>query len=297
MSDTSINIADSARAGNGAATAIGTAARNAAPIPTIGYIALDRSPGEAARPLNAHSERNILDLIGVAIGPRYPIGSASRWHKQAAGIPEKRLAEALASLVFNAADDEPLARRVAIAGARAAACHAPGPLPELIAGGFAVAIDAIERETAEVDRRLAVIRVRRTRAALREIAAQRREMEAEACALDREAAKMRREVESDRRHFERIPDHPMLPALRQVWVAVLSLDVPKYERRAATIRAAMPSYRLTAGQRGRLTEFSDRLRRLRAARRALQRALCDLDRAKATPPPAKPTGEAVKRGR
>lgn len=296
MSDTCTNIADSAGAGNDAATATGTAERNAVAIPTIGYVALDRSPGGAVRPFNDYTERSILDLIGDAIGLRYLIGSASRWHKQAAGIPEKRLAEALASLVFDATDDEPLACRVAIAGARAAAGLAPGPLTSMITAGFTVAINAIERETAEVDRRLAAIRVRRTRAALHEITAQRRQMRAAAHALDREAAENLRQVERDRRYFERNPDNPMLPTFRQVWAEVLSLDVPKIERQAAAIRAAMPSYRLTPGQRRRLAEFSDRLRRLHAAGRALHRALRDVDRAKVRPIHPTPRGTATVQG-
>lgn len=112
-------------------------------------------------------------------------------------------------------------------------------------------------------------------------------MQADARALDREAAKTLRQVESDRRYFERNPDDPLLPRLRQAWLEVLSLDVPKMERRAAAIRAAMPSYRLTAGQRRRLEEFGDRLRRLRAARRTLRHALRSLVRAKGRPIPAK----------
>lgn len=298
MSDTCTYIADSARAGNDAATAIGAAARNAAPIPTIGYCAsAPASADGAARLLNIYAERDILDLIGDAIGPRYPIGSASRWYKQAAGIAEKRLAEALASLVFDAAGDEPLACRVAMAGAGAAARLASAPLASLIAAGFAAAIDVIERETAEVDRRLAAIRVHRTRAALREITAQRREMEAEARALDREAAQNLRQVDRDRSYFERNPEKPMLPLFRQVWAEVLSRDVPKIERQAAAIRAAMPSYRLTAGQRRRLEELGDRLRRLRAARRTLRHALRGLAPTKVRPIPAKAKGAAVEQGR
>jgi hypothetical protein len=297
MSDTCTNIADSARASNDAATAIGSAARNAAPIPISGDCALGRGPADgAARPLNLYAERNILDLIGDDIGPRYPIGSASRWYKQAAGIAEKRLAEALASLVFDAAGDEPLACRVAMTAARAAARLAPAPLAELIAGGFAVAIDAIGREAAEVDRRLAAVRVQRTRPVLHEIAARRREMKAEACALDREAAGLRREVENDRWYFERDPDDPRLPIFRRVWAEVLSRDVPKTERRAAAIRAAMPSYQLTAGQRRRLAEFGDRLRRLRAGRRTLRHALRGLIGAKGRPD-AKAAGATTVHGR
>jgi len=263
MSDTYLCIADSTRASNdarritsvpadldpevdaiggdsGGTAASGVAALSDAPVPKSGYCALGRGLADgAARPLNLYTERDILDLIGDAIGPRYPIGSATRWCKQAVGIPEKRLAEALASLVFDATDDEPLAYRVAITGARTAARLPPASLAELIAAGFAVAIDAIEREAAEVDRRLAAIRARRTRAALHEITAKRRQMQAEAHALDRRAAENLRQVERDRRYFERNPDDPMLRLFRQVWAEVLSRDVPKIERGAAAIRTAM----------------------------------------------------------
>lgn len=306
-------IADSTRARNGgdaagydpeadavgsyydAIAAIGAAVRAGAPVPTTGYFgwyqrpidgAGNAAPGDSAphhahgemRPLNAYRECDILALIGHAIGPRHPIGSACRWHKKSHGIAERRLAEYVAGIVYAASGDDTLSRSMAIAAAGHAAACDPAPLPELIGGALDKAIEDIDARIAYAAGAVGAIRAVRTRAALSEISAKRKAAESEARALEREAAAIRRDVIQERRYFERDPDNPLLPKLRKVWHALLSLDVPKLERRAAAIRAAAPAYRLTSGQRRRLAEFTERMRCDRAVRSALRAAATRLIR-------------------
>jgi hypothetical protein len=235
---------------------------------------------KAERLLAGWPEAAVLALIGHHIAPPFPIGSASLWHRHADSLGEKRMAECIASIIYAATDDDALARRVAVAAASHAAEHPPAPLRDLIEAAFGAALAAVDIERRGLTERVATIRQRRTRAKLTQIAAQRREAEAAARTFEREAAALRRDVERDRRYFERDPDNPSLSRLRLAWAALIERDVPQLERRAAALRAALPRYGLTPGQRQRLAEFSDRLNHLRAAARALRQARRDLGRVK-----------------
>jgi hypothetical protein len=101
------------------------------------------APPHKARPLPAWSECDILALIGGAIGPRFPIGSASRWHRHAGSLGEKRITECIAGVVHDAAGDDPLARRIAVAAADHAVRHPPAPLRHLIEAAFRAALAAL----------------------------------------------------------------------------------------------------------------------------------------------------------
>jgi hypothetical protein len=245
-----------------------------------------RKPG---RPLAGWPEADVLALIGHRIAPPFPIGSASRWHRPAGSLGEKRIAECVASIIYKATGgDDPLARRVAIAAAAHVAERPPALLCDLIDAAFRAALASLGAERRQVAERVAAIRQQRTRHVLAKTAAQRRAAEAQASALDREAAALKRELFDCLNYGVVMPDggriDPADPRFRRATLECLHRDVPKLECRAAVIRAAVPSYRLTKGQRLRLAELSERLRRLRAAQRALRQARRDLHRAKLCQP-------------
>jgi hypothetical protein len=237
------------------------------------------APSHKACPLAAWPEGDVLALIGDTIGRSYPVGSASRWNLRAGSVAEKRIAECIAGIVHAAAGDDPLARRVAITAACHAAALPAAPLRELSAAAMGCAIIEIDGEIAEVASRLAMIRATRSRGALAKVARQRAVILPDLRRLDREIAALQRDIA----HGEAGADGD---AGRWAAKWCRRRNLPRLEARAAKLRASLPSYRLSAGKRERLAQFSDRLRRLRAARRALQRAARNLGSAKDWPIPA-----------
>jgi hypothetical protein len=268
--------------------AIGAAVRNGALVGTTA--ASGRGPAdEVAGPLYACSERDILDLIGGAIGHRYPVGSASLWHRRAGSVGEKRIAECVAGVVFGAAGDDPLARRVAVAASEYAAARPPAPLRELIAVAIGRAILEIDAEITAVVGRLAAIRSTRSRASLAEVARQRAVILPDLRRLDRKIAALRRDIALGQSGADG-------GAGRRAAGWCRRRDLPRLEARAAKLRGSLPSYRLPAAKRRRLAEFDGRLRRLRAAQRALRRAARDIERANGRPVPASGIGAGARGG-
>ncbi len=251
------------------------------------YLASGRGPaGETVRPLNAYSERDILDLIGGAIGHRYPVGCASLWHRRAGSLGEKRIAECLAGIVFGAAGDDPLARRVAVTAAEHAAAQPPAPLRELIAVATGRAILEIDAEITAVAGRLAAIRSTRSRASLAEVARQRAAILPDLRRLDREIAALRRDIARGQSSRARTAE----PAVGRGDGAA-GATFRGWKR--GKLRGSLPSYRLPAAKRLRLAEFDGRLRRLRAAKRALRHAARDIERVNGRSVPAAGIGDAT----
>lgn len=220
---------------------------------------------KADRQLAGWPEADILAVIGYAIGARYPVGSASRWHHRAGSAAEKRVAEHIAGIVHAAAGDDQLARRTAIAAASYTAALPAAPLMELSAAAIRRAIAEIDGEIAHVSDRVAAIRATRSRAALAEIARQRAAALPDLRRLDREIARLRCDIARGEAGVD--------GGLGR-WAAKWSRrrDLPRLEARFAELRSSLPSYRLSAEKRKRLAELGDRYRQLRAARRALLRA-------------------------
>lgn len=238
------------------------------------------------RPLAEWPEGDVLRLIGASIGPRYPVGSASLWHRRAGSVVEKRIAECIASIVHAAACDDLLARRAAIPAARYAAALPAAPLRELTAAAFGRAIVEIGGEIAGVSGRLAAIRSTRSRAVLAEIARQRAAILPDLRRIDREIAALLRDIARGEAGTNGDAGR---------WAAkwCRRRELPRLQARSAKLRASLKSYRLSEGKRQRLAEFGNRLTQLRAARRALQRMRREIGRTKRPSAPEAGPGGTV----
>jgi len=234
------------------------------------------------RPLAGWPEGTVLALIRHHIAPPFPIGSASRWHRHAGSLAEKRIAEGIASIVHGATGEEPLSGRIAIAAAGHAAALPSAPLRDLIEAGFCAALAAIVAERHQVAERVTAIRQRRTRPVLAEVAEQRKGALGEVRQGERALSAFMRERQRARQEVAAGTLSPAAFAQVERWAERRAL--PRLQQDLAEARAEVPAYRLTKGQRRRLAEFGDRLRRLRAAASALRRARRDLGRAKGRPP-------------
>lgn len=219
----------------------------------------------AARKRAPVNEAHTLEFIGHLIAGRFPLGSASRWHKTAQSQAEKRISEAIAGIVGEASDDDALARRVAISAARFAVGFGAPPPRAYVLAAFGHAAAEIDRELSGVAERLAAVRATRTRKALAEISAKRKPILAEARHLTREITRLRANIA---RGLAGIDGPAGVYAAR--WCQ--KRDLPRLERRLTKLRAAAPAYQLSPAKRRSLAELTDRMRRLRRARQSLAAA-------------------------
>jgi hypothetical protein len=224
--------------------------------------------------LSGYGEAAILAIIGRGIAPPYSIGTANCWHKKAASIAERRLAEFLASTIFTATGDDPLARSIAVLSARHAAAHEPAPLAVIIHSAMDCGIAEIDRQLAIVMAQHYAIRATRTRAVIGEIRAARNDFYRRGFELlDRRDAASK-ELNTLCAERDEAPDIDWASVTESCVLAAIRYgNICAELKKHAAGKNALRALHLSKEKRHRLDTILARLRRLKAARRALQRVL------------------------